>query len=124
MDGCEHVRYDAAMYPHHSDMQTPPRSAMSGNDAALTALPRRFWAQPGAVAPAPRPERQVTDPPAAPDDLPGLRADFPTFRIWREDICGRTRYIAYRQHPDQHPHTVITDDPAELRAALKPAPGP
>jgi hypothetical protein len=117
MDGHEQDSYDAAMYPHHPQTQTPPQPDMPGNDTTLSA-------QPGGIAPAPASEPQATDPPAAPDHLPGLREDFPAFRIWREDICGRTRYIACRQHRDQHPHTVITDDPAELRAALQPAPGP
>jgi hypothetical protein len=67
-------------------------------------------------------DHQQQTQPAAPDHLPGLREAFPEFRIWREDTHGRTRYIACRQHPDQHPHTVITDDPAELRDALRPAP--
>jgi hypothetical protein len=47
-------------------------------------------------------------------------AEFPAFRIWRESICGRVRFIACRLHPDLHPHTVITADLDELRAALAP----
>ena len=67
------------------------------------------------------------EPPAASlvlglaDDLPDLHRDFPHFRIWRESTCGRVRYIARSLHPGMNPHTVVTDDPAELRAALEPA---
>ncbi len=50
--------------------------------------------------------------------LTALRADFPAFRIWREITTGRTRYIARRLHPGPGPHTVVTHDLAELRAAL------
>lgn len=50
--------------------------------------------------------------------LMALRADFPTFRIWREIIPGRTRYIARRLHLEPGLHTVVTDDLTELRDAL------
>ncbi|HUY52710.1 MAG TPA: SAM-dependent methyltransferase [Streptosporangiaceae bacterium] len=60
--------------------------------------------------------------PAGKDDtttsLITLRADFPNFRIWREITTGRTRYVARRLHPGPGPHTVVTDDLTELRAAL------
>jgi hypothetical protein len=51
--------------------------------------------------------------------LTALRADFPAFRIWREITTGRARYIARRLHPGPGPHTVVTHDLAELRAALR-----
>jgi hypothetical protein len=47
-----------------------------------------------------------------------LGADFPCFRVWREDICGRVRYIARAQHAGAQPHTLVTADVAELRQAL------
>jgi hypothetical protein len=47
-----------------------------------------------------------------------LQADYPQFRIWRETVPGRHRYVARNQHLSVNPHTVITDDPDELRAAL------
>jgi hypothetical protein len=50
--------------------------------------------------------------------LIALRVDFPAFRIWREIIPGRTRYIARRLHPGPGLHTVVTDDLTELRAVL------
>jgi hypothetical protein len=50
--------------------------------------------------------------------LIALRADFSAFRIWREIIPGRARYIARRLHPGPGPHTVVTDDLTELRTAL------
>jgi hypothetical protein len=55
------------------------------------------------------------------DELAALGADFPAYRIWRENLCGRIRYNAYRQQPGAHPHTVITADLAEMRAALEPS---
>jgi hypothetical protein len=51
-------------------------------------------------------------------ELASLQADFPQFRIWRENLPGRHRYVARSQHLSVNPHTVITDDPDELRAAL------
>jgi hypothetical protein len=67
-----------------------------------------------------------TPPPAAGDgtsrrQLAALRAEFPCFRIWREETCDRARYVARSLHPGLNPHTVMTDDMAELRAALEPA---
>jgi O-methyltransferase involved in polyketide biosynthesis len=61
-----------------------------------------------------------TDLPVVPDDpLLTLTADFPQFKIWREEtVGGRCHYIARGLHPDTHPHTVVTGDPAELRATL------
>jgi len=60
-------------------------------------------------------------PDAQPSDdaeLLALQADYPSFRIWREDAFDRARYVSRSLRPGQNPHTVITDDPAELRAAL------
>ena len=54
----------------------------------------------------------------AADSLPGLCADSPAFRIWREIIGDRIQYVARRRHADAHPHTVVTADPVKLRAAL------
>jgi hypothetical protein len=53
--------------------------------------------------------------------LAGLREDFPCFRIWRERTCDRIRYVARSLHPGLNPHTVVTDDLDELRAALEPS---
>ncbi len=58
---------------------------------------------------------------ASPDQLAALSENFPQFRIWREIIGKRVRYIARSLHPDIRPHTVVTSDPAELRAELEPA---
>jgi hypothetical protein len=81
-----------------------------------------------AIMRSPRPLTPTTSRPGdtdtAPDCLPGLCAEFPAFRIWREDICGTTHYVACRQQPGQHPYAVITPDPGRLRAALQPPPGP
>jgi hypothetical protein len=55
--------------------------------------------------------------------LPGLQADFPHYRIWQELTGGRTRYIARSRTLGACPHTLVTTDPSELRAALTPAPG-
>jgi hypothetical protein len=56
--------------------------------------------------------------PADPDELALLAAGFPGFRIWREAVPGRVRYVARGVSLDARPHTVVTGDLAELRAAL------
>ncbi len=59
------------------------------------------------------------DRPDIPEDpLPQLRADFPQFQIWREQIPGRPRYVARSLHDGIGPHTLITSDLAELRQEL------
>jgi hypothetical protein len=58
------------------------------------------------------------------DEMTGLQAEFPAFRIWREDFPGRPRYVARSRHQDLHPHTVVTPDLRELRAALQSRPTP
>jgi O-methyltransferase involved in polyketide biosynthesis len=78
-------------------------------------------AQRGIMTPATAPATPASATLAALDPLAALRQEFPAFRIWREEICGRVRYSAYRTQPGLHPHTVITDDLAELRAALEPS---
>jgi hypothetical protein len=55
------------------------------------------------------------------EQLRGLQAEFPCFKIWREHTCDRVRYIARSLHPGLNPHTVVTDDIDELRAALGPS---
>jgi S-adenosyl methyltransferase len=55
------------------------------------------------------------------DDLAALRAEFPVFRIWREEVSGRVRFVARSMRPDLNPHTVITPDLSELRAAIEPS---
>ena len=59
--------------------------------------------------------------PASHDQLAALGEDFPQFRICQETIGDRVRYTACRQQPGLHPHTVITGDLAEIRAALESA---
>jgi hypothetical protein len=54
-----------------------------------------------------------------PNELAELQEQFREFHIWREVIRERARYVARSHHLGLHPHTVITDDPAELRAALQ-----
>lgn len=56
------------------------------------------------------------------DELATLQGEFPRFRIWRETIRDRVRYVARSQHSGLNPHTVVTDDLAELRAALELSP--
>ena len=55
---------------------------------------------------------------AAAHTLTALQQEFPQFSIWRENVHGRSRYVARSQHLNLNPHTVITDDPDELRTAL------
>jgi hypothetical protein len=51
-------------------------------------------------------------------ELDGLQVEFPAYRIWREARGDRVRLVAVSQMPGISPHTVVTDDPAELRAVL------
>jgi hypothetical protein len=53
------------------------------------------------------------------DEVLLLRAEFPGHRIGTETIVDRIRYVARRQRDGAHPHTVITRDLSELRAALE-----
>jgi hypothetical protein len=69
----------------------------------------------------------MTTPPHV--TLTALRADFPEFQIWLEQLSTRERFVARRQGPGPGLHTVVTSDPAELRAILAGArpqqePGP
>jgi hypothetical protein len=50
--------------------------------------------------------------------LAALRREFPGYRVWLEPVHGHYRFVAQRRNPGSGPHTVITSDPAELRAAL------
>ena len=61
---------------------------------------------------------------SAPDDtarLDQLRSDFPDFDIAREIIRDRIRYVSRRRRLGVQPHTVVTADLEELRAALSPS---
>ena len=108
MDEHEHVNYDAAMYPHDSGAQTPrqpnpraTRGATSGTES--------------------QPARQAaTAQDAGPSELGTLREQFPGFRIWREITGDRCRYVARSQRQGLSPHTIVTADMDELRAALSP----
>jgi len=64
----------------------------------------------------------MSTPPDA--TLAALRQEFPGYRVWLEPAYGRYRFVARRLHPGTRPHTVITSDPAELRAALAVAARP
>jgi SAM-dependent methyltransferase len=59
-------------------------------------------------------------PPLA-EDLTAVRADFPAFKIWKEDTPGRVRYVARSRSESLHPHTIVTPDLGELRQALEPS---
>lgn len=50
--------------------------------------------------------------------LAGLRLDFPGYRIWCEATGDHARLVAVSQLLGVSPHTVVTDDAAELRDAL------
>lgn len=52
-------------------------------------------------------------------ELADLRAQFPSHRISTESITGRIRYVARRRREGTNPHTVVTPDLGELRAALQ-----
>jgi hypothetical protein len=70
---------------------------------------------------APVPEPPDSGAVSPHDQLAAIQADFPAFRIWREDAYGQVRYIVRSRNPGQHPHTVVTADLGELRAALSDA---
>jgi hypothetical protein len=53
------------------------------------------------------------------DEVILLRAEFPGHRIGTETVVDRIRYVARSQRDGAHPHTVITGDLSELRAALE-----
>jgi hypothetical protein len=55
-------------------------------------------------------------------DVAAMEADFPEFAIWREYAGERVQYIARRMRREVHPHTIVTSDPAELRACLATRP--
>jgi len=52
--------------------------------------------------------------------LDQLRTDFPDFDIAREVIRDRIRYVSRPRRPGIQPHTVVTANLEELRAALSP----
>ena len=52
-------------------------------------------------------------------ELAALRVEFQDHRIRTESIVGRVRYVARSQREGVQPHTVITPDLEELRAALE-----
>jgi hypothetical protein len=74
------------------------------------------------MTPATDPATPASGTLTSPDPLTALRQEFPAYRSWRENICGRVRYNACRTQPGRHPHTVVTDDLAEMRAELEPSP--
>lgn len=51
-------------------------------------------------------------------DVAAMEAEFPEFAIWQEYAGERIQYIARRMRRGVHPHTIVTSDPAELRACL------
>lgn len=55
--------------------------------------------------------------------LAAVQEDFPAFWIWRETILNRARYVSRSRDFRVNPHTVVTHDLDELRAALEPARG-
>jgi O-methyltransferase involved in polyketide biosynthesis len=89
------LAYDAGMHPRPAAPQTPAAASAAG--ASLNAAL-------GGHDPA--------------DELAALRVDFPGYRIWTENVRNDLRYVARRQVPGLDPHTVVTDDLAELRAVL------
>jgi hypothetical protein len=69
----------------------------------------------------------MTNPDVVPDPLAALQRDFPAYHFWSETTLTGPRYIAQSRHLSQSPHTLVTRDPAEMRAELsaaKPPPPP
>jgi hypothetical protein len=81
---------------------------------------------PGAGAAARRPPRRndMTSQPDDADELALIAAGFPAYCLWRSIAAGHSRYVAQGTSMDAHPHTVITDNLAELAAALTADPQP
>jgi hypothetical protein len=73
---------------------------------------------PAAHHPAPKNPTASQAVEALAAELDRLRADFPEFWIWRENTGSGVRFVARSQRVGLNPHTVVTADPAELRAAL------
>ncbi len=73
---------------------------------------------PAAHHPAPKNTTASQAVEALAAELDRLRADFPEFWIWRENTGSGVRFVARSQRAGLNPHTVVTADPAELRAAL------
>ena len=73
---------------------------------------------PAAHRPAPKNRTASQAVEALAAELDRLRADFPEFWIWRENTGSGVRFVARSQRVGLNPHTVVTADPAELRAAL------
>ena len=61
---------------------------------------------------------QVEEHTARQRQLADLQHDFPGYRIWQEPIGDRIRLVAVRRKAGTNPHTLVTTDLAELRAAL------
>jgi hypothetical protein len=53
------------------------------------------------------------------DELALLAAGYPAFQFWRETLPDRSWHIARTNDLQVHPTAVITDDLAELQAALR-----
>ena len=62
------------------------------------------------------------DPHARHRELADLQHDFPAYRIWHEALGDHVRLVAVTRQPGASPHTVVTADVAELRAALTHSP--
>ncbi len=60
---------------------------------------------------------------AVSDDLTVMEAEFPAYDIWREELPGRTMYVARTRRWDLNPYSVATQDLGELCDALEPARG-
>jgi hypothetical protein len=54
----------------------------------------------------------------SPSVVAALQEEFPAYQISRQLAVGQVGYVACRLHPGTHPHTVMSADPAKLRAAL------
>ena len=83
---------------------------MLSYDACMN--PRRPEARNRSVTGHPQPG------PGAAAELDRLQEEFPGFRIWREAMGDRVRYLARRRSPGTRPYAVVTADPRELRTAL------
>jgi hypothetical protein len=63
----------------------------------------------------------MTAPVPDADELAMIAAGFPAFSIWRSVTAAGRRYVAQSLSLQTHPHTVVTDNLAELTTALTAA---
>jgi hypothetical protein len=94
---------------------SPPAGTRSPADLPAPAIPEL------ALLPADLRRSAAEEEGRAAAKLAAVCEEFPGYRIWREIIGDRTRYIARSLRPGTRPHTLVTADLDELRDTLRTA---